>query len=270
MQSSRYLPNPEHLSTVSATILLAFALSRFIQFPAQQLRISIIGIIIPFNINAQLITLPIVAFLAAAGADWLIRSHPLWKKKSTIQHWLLPMLTALVLAFPISRLPLGTRWWLSFIVGAVLLMAVLLAEYIIIDPDDARRAVASTALVAVSYAIYFIFAVALHLLGYRLLITFITILFTTFLVSYRSFTLRQFGHSPLVESGLIAIITAQVSSSLHYWPISPVSYGLALLGLSYALMLFILIINTQTLTRKALTEPFILLIIAWITAFWLK
>lgn len=270
MQSTRYLPDTDRLSIISATILLAFSLSRFVHIPEQQLRLSFAGILILINLNTQLFTLPIVAGLAASGSDWLIRSHPHWKKKHSFQHWLLPLLTAFVLGFPITILPLSASWWISYILGAAILMGVLLAEYIIVDPNDARRALASTALVAVSYVIYFIFTVAFQLLGYRLLVTLPAIMLATFFVSFRSFTLRLPGHFPLIESAVISLIITQFAAAFHYWPISPVSYGLVLLGLSYSLFLFFMKFTSPLPIKKALPEPLAILLLAWLVAYWLK
>lgn len=270
MSQKSTLPDINQVSIIVAGILLAYAVSRLSSIPAQEIRIHLPGLLIMFNLNVQFLTIPIVAGMAAAGSDWLIHTHPLWRGRFAIQHWLLPMLTALVLAFPITQLPYGTSWWLTFLVGALILMAVLLAEYITIDPQDFRQPIASSGLISVSYALYFIFCLAIYLFGYRLIFAFPSITLAAFLVSLRSFNLRIPNHWMFLESSLIALVAGQIATALHYWPISPISYGLALLGPTYALFLFIIRLQQPSKNKYRFIEPALIFILCWFLAYWLK
>jgi len=264
------LPDINQISVIVAGILLAYAVSRLTSIPAEEVHIRLPGLLIKFNLNIQFLTIPIVAGMAATGSDWLIRTHPLWRKGFAIQHWLLPMLTALVLAFPINQLPYGTSWWLTFLFGALILMAVLLAEYITIDSQDFRQPIASSGLIAVAYALYFIFCLATNLFGYRLIFAFPSITLATFLVSLRSFNLRSPNHWMFLESSLIALVAGQIAAAIHYWPISPISYGLALLGPTYALFLFIIRLHQQSKNKYKFFEPGLIFVLCWLLAYWLK
>ena len=59
------------------------------------------------------------------------------------------------------------------------------------------------------------------------------------LVSLRTLRLRLGDRWCYLEAGLVALITVQIAAALHYWPLSPVTFGLALLGPAYALTKFL-------------------------------
>jgi hypothetical protein len=73
---SRHLPNPERLSVLAATILLAYALTRFVTLPGWVLTARPLGILISLRINVQTIIPLLVAGLMAAGSSWLLSDHP--------------------------------------------------------------------------------------------------------------------------------------------------------------------------------------------------
>jgi hypothetical protein len=149
-----HLPNIDKLSSLIAMILLAYTLARFINIPIHKYSLQLPGLFVSFEINIRTIVVLLVAGLTATGADALLHQHPSIKGNSTLEHWLLPALTAWVIGFPLFQLPLGPQWWISFGLGGILLMLVLVAEYITVDPNDIRQPVATAGLSAVSFAIY--------------------------------------------------------------------------------------------------------------------
>jgi len=270
VQNRQYLPNTDQISIIAATILLAYAMAGFISFPEQQLRLEFWSIYVVFSLNAQSIIMIVASILAATGSDWLIRSHPLWNNKNTLEHWALPLLTALVLGFLIGRFEGGTYGWISYILGAAFLMVVLISEYITVNPADVRYPIAVTNLLAITYFLYLIFCVLIRFLDYRLLYTLPSIFFATLLVSLRSFKLRQPQKWSFSEALFISLMTTQLAAALHYWPISPLSFGLCLFGVAYALFLLIYQPNSNPRAKIGYLEPLVLLISSWLLAYWLK
>ena len=125
MLRPRYLPNPDRLSVLAAMILLAYALTRFIDLPAREIAVQLPGFYLAYQINVRTIVAMLAAGLTATGADWMLQEHPALKNKGTFEHWLLPALTAWVIGLPLYQLPNGPLWWAGFLIGGVLLMAVL-------------------------------------------------------------------------------------------------------------------------------------------------
>jgi hypothetical protein len=66
-----------------------------------------------------------------------------------------------------------------------------------------------------------------------------------------------------IWAGGIALISAQLASALHYWPISPIQFGLALLGPLYALTSLAGSLGEESPLRRAALEPLAALLLAW-------
>jgi hypothetical protein len=267
---SRHLPVSDRLSVLAATILLAYAASRFVDLPARSYAVQFPGLYLAIDINVRTIIGLLVAGLTASGADWLIRDHPARKGKSTLEHWLVPALTAGVIGVPLYGLPLGLAWLVGFIVGGALLMLVLLAEYIVVDPEDERYSLAAAGLTAVSFALYLMLAIALRSTGLRLFYLMPIMTLAGGLVALRTLHLRIRNQWAFMQSGALALIIAQITTSLHYLPLSPITYGLALIGPAYALTNLIGSLTEGATFRQSITEPLLVLIIVWGTAAWTR
>jgi len=147
------------------------------------------------------------------------------------------------------------------------MVLVIIAEYIAVDLNDIRLPLASAALSAVSFALFLIFAGVLHAAGVRLLFNIPALFFAAWLVSLRVINLRLHGEWTVYESAIIAFVVGQIAAAFYYWPLAPITYGLLLLGPSYALIsLFCNLIEEKPL-RQVVMEPVISVVIAWGAAF---
>ena len=234
-QEHRNLPNTNRLSVLSASILLAYSLLPFIQFPDRNLIFQLAGITFTFQMDFFTVIVLICAGLAATGTDWLIRDHPRLGAQRTYPHLLIPAMTSWVIGVPLSQLAVGLQWWAVFAFGGLLLVFVLISEYIAVDPYDNRHAPASVGLTAVSYALFLILSITLVASGTRLYVLLPALGFSVFLVTLRNLNLRLGGRWCVVWSAAIALVIGQVAAALHYWPLSPLRIGLVILGLAYAL-----------------------------------
>ncbi len=266
----RNLPDVNHVSAVAAMIVLAYTLERFIDLPTWQISQQLPGLYIELTIDVNLITSILVACMTFAGANWLIHQHPAAQGKQTFVHAILPALTALVIGIPLSGVPVSLGWWLGLIGSAIILVLVLIAEYIAVDPQDIQLPVASAALSAVSFAIFLVLAGALRTAGMRLLFNAPILAFAAWLVSLRVINLRLRGEWTIYESGIIALVVGQITAAFNYWPLSPIAFGLLLLGPSYALVsLFCSLIEGKSY-RQFILEPLLSMVIAWGAAFVLR
>jgi hypothetical protein len=268
MLRPRHLPDADRLSILAATILLAYATARFVDVPARDLAAQLPGIYLAVEINTRTVVSLLVAGLTATGADWLLRDHPAMRSRSTFQHWLLPALTAWVIGVPLDQLPFGPQWLASFVIGGALLMLVLVAEYIVVDPDDVRHALASAGLTALSFALFLMLAITLRSSGGRLFLILPALTIAAGLVSLRTLNLRLQGRWMFLHALALALIVAQFAASLHYWSIPPIAYGLALLGPAYALTSLVGGLSEGEPLRQAIIEPALVLFFVWGTAIW--
>jgi hypothetical protein len=275
----RYLPDPERLSTLAATILLAFTVSRLARLPEYDFSLQLPGFFLSLPLNANTVIALLVGGLTASGANWLLHDHPALRgsaandgtvKGSTFQHWLLPALTALVIGVPLFQLPLSLLWWAVLAVGCGVLVLVLVAEYIAVDVEDVRYPIAGAALTAVSFALFLGLAIFLKVGGLRLFQVGPALGLAAVLVSLRTFQLRLPGEWKFEESIIVGLIVLQMSAALHYWPLSPISFGLAVLAPTYALCSLVSGLLEGVSWRQALLEPVIVLVFLWGSAIWFR
>lgn len=259
-------PNTERLSVVAAVIMLAYALNRFVEIPAQVIELQIPGLYLAFEINDSILTALLVAGLAATGADWLLRDHPGRNKQRVFPHMLLPAVTALAIGIPLNQMDFGIAWWAGLLAGTILLVLVFMAEYIVIDAQDVRQPLAAASLSAVAFAIYLVLATTLRGAGTRLFFILPSLIAATWLVSIRSLYLRLHGLWVVYESAIIALIVGQLAAALHYLPLTPLRFGLILLGPAYALTSLFSGLIEEKPTPKLLIEPAIVIGISWLGA----
>lgn len=269
MERTSYLPDADRLSILSAVILLAYAASRFVDLPPREYDLQLPGLYLAVELNIYTIVALMVAGLTATGADLLLRNHPALGDKRTVEHWLLPALTAWTLGIPLNQLPVGPQWLISFAVGGGLLMLVLVAEYIAVDPEDERYPLASASLTAVSYALFLLLTITLESAGFRLFLILPALLIAAGLVSLRTLHLRLNGCWLYLPTIVIVVILAGIISALHYWPLSPITYGLLILGPAYSLTSLIGALFEGQPLKRAIVEPAVVLLAVWGTAIWI-
>jgi hypothetical protein len=257
------MPNPDHLSVLAATILIAYASVRLIDLPLEPLNMQLPGFFLSVEINAATLITLLVAGLMATGSDLLLRDHPMLKGRLTLEHWLLPALTAWVIGVPLYRLPLSPQWLAGFAIGGALLILVLIAEYISVDPQDRRYGLASAGLTAVSFALFLMLAIAMRSAGLRLFYILPALTLAASLVILRTLHLRLGGRWLFLETAALTLFVAQLVAAFHYLPLSPIAYGLALLGPAYALSSLISALSEGIPIRQAILEPCLALIAMW-------
>ena len=260
---SKHLPKLDRISILAATILLIYILARFIDFPAQEYFIPFPGAYLSFDLNSYTIVGIFIIGLTSSGVDWLLREHPALEGRYTFQHWLLPTLTAWAIGAALIRQPFGILWWIGFALGSSILILVVLAEYVTVDPGDIRQLPASMALTAVAFALYFILVVIVRAGGMRLFLIVPTISIAAGLVSLRVLHLQLGGLWAFIPTAVIMLITAQITAAIYYLPISPSAFALFLVGLVYAMTNLAAGILSQKTWRQYFIEPVLILVITW-------
>ena len=269
MKKNHYLPDTNRISVLTAIVLLAFALTRLLSASTYNLGVQIFGRIILFEFDLRLVIIILASGLTATGMDWLLRSHPMMGKKHTVEHWLVPMLTALILGLSLYLLPDGPLWWVGFGLGGILLVSVFWAEYVVVSPGDTSYPTAMIVLTVTSFALYLVLALALRYSNIRLFLLTPALFVATILVSLRILNLRLGGLWELAWSAGIAMVGVQLAAGLHYLPISPVRYGIFLLGTLYALTSLAASLMEGIPLRRAVVEPLMMLLLVWSAGIWL-
>ena len=271
MNEHRYLPDSTRLSVLTASVLLAFALTRVINVPgffSLPLLVGNIRFTLSFNLNTVIVLL--AAGMTATGMDWLLRTHPLLEKGETREHWLLPTLTVLVIGIALYTLPNSPIWWLGFGLGAAIFLVVALSEYVVVDPNDARYPVATAILTVLAFVIFLILAVALKAANARLIMLIPALFLGGGLAALRTLHLRLNERWEVAWAAGIGFVAAQLGAALHYLPLTPVRFGLALLAPLYALTVLAVSLVEGNPFRRAFLEPTIMLVLFWGLAIWFR
>ncbi|NWF65073.1 MAG: hypothetical protein HXY38_12290 [Chloroflexi bacterium] len=269
-ENESQLPFTDRMGMLIASVLLTFALTRLFESPRLTVSISLPGFYyaIPLTLGS-LMTL-LAAALTAAGMDWLTREHPASEgKRYSLEHLLLPTLTAFVMGTPLNLLADSPAWWSGFVFGALLLAAVCTAEYIAIDPATPSFSLARAGLTAVAYALFLILVTSLRFSGARMALIVPSIFIVAGLISLRILHLDGKDRWDFPWAFGIALVCAQIGAGLHYWPLSPVQFGVALTGPLYALTMLSASLAEDIPLRRAIAAPALILGMAWVIAIFL-
>jgi hypothetical protein len=238
MQRKTSLPDLERLSIVTATIMFAFALTQLISFPTQKYSFTIFGLLISIALNFHIIVIVITVLLAAAGMDWIIQSCPNDKiddhRLLTIRHWIVPVLTSMVIGVALFSFSGSVLWWVVYFLGSLLLFAVFIAEYSVFTAEDKINPLAIIGLTALSFVLFLLLSIAVFSAGIRLYLRLPLLGVGALMVSLRTLFLRLGKWYPLWGL-VISLITAEIVVGFHYLPLSPIRLGLVLVGVVYVL-----------------------------------
>ena len=263
MNEQRYLPDSDRVGMLTSTVLLAFALTHLVQAPEFNIDIQLPGFFFQLPLNLPAAMGLLTAGLTATGMDWLLRGHPSLNGQATYQWWLLPTLTTFVIGVPLSILPNGVAWWVGFLVTGAFLFFVFVAEYVVVDPGAPYYAISMAGLTAIAYTLFFLLAVALRYAGARLYILVPALFLAATLASLRILHLRLTGRWEYAWALGIAFVCAQIASALHYWPLSPVQFGLMLIGSLYGLTNIAANLGEDQPARRAVLAPAIVIGLCW-------
>ncbi len=226
MQRSRF-PSRDRLGVLTAVIVLAYTLSRALEIPPLTVSLRLPGWSLDLAFGGATLTLLLVAALISTGADTVIRSHPRFRGRTTLVHWIAPGATALVLGAALNVAPEGPIWWSGLGLSAIALIAVLVAEYRLVDPGDPARNAAVLALTALTYALALTLFGLLHSLGARTAVAATVGGVTAAALAWRLFALRAVP--PAAAAGyalIVGVISAEIIWAVNYWRITPAGAAL--------------------------------------------
>jgi len=269
VENTHNFPKTDRISVITASILVSYALLPFVQIPSRQLAFTIFGILISLNFNFYNLISLITAALAAAGTDWMLREHPNRGDYSTIPHLILPALTAGAIGIPLGFLTVSPTWWIILGLGSILVLVVLVGEYVSINKHSQYFPIALMVLSAVSFGLFLIIVIAFRAANLRLYLTAAILPIVYAFFSLRVLQLRLGGSWPIKWTAVITLAIVQFTIGLYYWPLSPVRFGLLLLGPAYALIGIASSLEESSALSDIYMEPLIMLGIIWLLAIFL-
>lgn len=262
-EQSHFTPDPNRIGLLTSTVLLTLALANLVPSQGFNLEVQLPGFLFALPLNIATLMNVLTAGLAATGMDWLLRGHPSLNGRSTFQWWLLPTLTTFVLSVLLSTLPDGPAWWIGFLVSSVLLFFVFLAEYLAVNPDVPYYNLSVAGLTAISHTLFFVLSIALRAGQTRLYILLPALFIASALASLRILHLRMGGKWEFAWALGIGLVCAQIAAGLHYWSLTPIQFGLLLIGPLYGLIDLAVNLDENIPARRAALEPAVVASLCW-------
>lgn len=263
VEQEKYTPDSNRIGLVTATVLLVLTLTRIIPSPQFNFELQLPGFLLSLPFNIDTIMGLLTACLTATGMDWLLRGHPALHGRPTFEWWLLPTLTTFVISVPLTILPNGRAWWIGLLISGIFLFFVFLAEYISVDPDAPYYTVSMIGLTAIAYTLFFVLAIALRTSEIRLFLLAPALFLAAALASLRILHLHLSGKWEFAWAVGIGLIAVQLTAGLYYWPLSPIQFGLILIGPLYSIINLAINLSESIPTRRAVVEPVVVTAVCW-------
>jgi hypothetical protein len=259
----RYLPDSNRIGLLTSTVLLALVLARLIPSSGFDLEAQFPGFLLSLPLDSTTIMSILTAGLTATGMDWLLRGHPSLNNRPTFQWWLLPTLTAFVISIPLATLPNSPYWWVGLILGGTFIFFVIFAEYIVVASNAPYYSLSVAVLTSISYSLFFVLAIALSIGNLRLFIILPILFIAALLAVLRILYLRMSGRWEFAWSLGISLVCVQLAAGLHYWPLTPIQFGLLLIGPLYGLINLAVNLNESIPARRAALGSSIVAALCW-------
>ena len=129
---------------------------------------------------------------------------------------------------------------------------------------------ARAGLTALAYALFLILVTSLRFSGARMFLLVPVIFIVAALISLRILHLDGTDRWDFPWAIGIGIVCAQIGAGLHYWPLTPIQFGLALTGPLYALTMLSASLTENIPVRRAALGPAIIVGLAWVSVIFLR
>ncbi len=220
-----------HLSVTTWIVLASLTFGLLLTIPERTFSISVFGSPIDFRFSAAFL-----AGLAALAATWAgleaaLRTHP---QKDLLQHtyrfWGLPTAIVLTSAVLLPEITAEGVWLITLALTGVALAASMAGEYHTIDPNAPEYGNARLLLNGLAYAVAAVAFILIYLSRSRSLVSATLIGVSAGLLAMdllRGSRARM--RLVFLYSALIALMLAQLTVILNYWPFASVRVALVLL-----------------------------------------
>ncbi|HSB89066.1 MAG TPA: hypothetical protein VLD63_03455 [Anaerolineales bacterium] len=227
-------PDRDRLSALAALLLLAVTLVRVVTLPELAARLEILGLVVSLRLSSETVLLTLASAVTITGSDWLVRSHPRFPTQGRrVDHLILPGLATLALGLVLTSFPKGTALWIGLPIAAAVLVAVLVGEFLVVDPDDPRAETAALGLRAMGFVVLTLGLTGILGRETRAVFAIPSVAIGATILAWRLLRLRFDPPARWQHALAAGAVAAEVAWALHYWPLPPLPAALALTLLTY-------------------------------------
>lgn len=227
-----------HLSVTLWAALAALVLGAVLRLPERAFTAQMLGSPITIMITARMLTGLVAVVIVCAGLEAAIRTHPRQDLLNhTYRYWGLPSAIVLTAAAVLPTAPSDAWWLVGLALTGLALGAATIAEYHAIDHDSPRFHNARLALNGLCYLLAALAFVLIYSSRSRSLISATLISGIGGLLALDLLRESTRGHlAALLYGAVTAVVLAQFTWVLNYWPYLSIRVGLILLVVFYLLV----------------------------------
>ena len=223
----------DRLSVLTGVIILALALTRFMESPIRPLSTTILGSTAGIDLSATTLAPLLIGSLGLTAAESLVRSHPLARRgqlgRSAV-YWIVPGSISLALASWLILVEDLGVWTVGIIASSILIPLALAAEYRSIGPSDQNRIVLIWGQRLLVYLAALLLFTRIFDWRARTILSGTAVLLVAALLSARLYWANGANRGDSILYGLVVgFLLGQLTWVLNYWPLSSLQGGVILL-----------------------------------------
>jgi hypothetical protein len=220
-------------NVLATLVVLGLILAAFLNLPAWSREIMVLGSPLTVRISQTTMISLLLTGIVCAGTDTVVRLHPrarLIDGSFSFVTWTVPALTTALAAALLPRAPSIIYRAAGYILTGLILILLISAEYVTIDPDDRRYPTARLLLNGWAYLLALAVFVLIYSLKARSLVSATAVTLVSALLSLELLRGAGQGFGRTALYALIAgLSTGQVIWAMNYMRLGGVSGGLVLL-----------------------------------------
>lgn len=235
------MENYDRLSILVSIVLLGLVLTFIIELPTTVIQGTLFGSPITLTLSTRVFMVILLSALTAIGTEYIMRAHPDFEQQGITGYsflfWILPTFVTMIAATFIPLLVSNLFVWL-FALGltAIMLSAVIVAEYRSINPKDSAYMPVRLFLNLVTYLSGLLLFTAIYRAKLRSVLSASGVLFISTLLALALLRAERDATAQTWTYALICgLILAEATWALNYWGVGGVAGGGLLLLLFYFL-----------------------------------
>jgi hypothetical protein len=223
----------DRAAVVASLVMIGLLLTAVVDLPTWSIQRQILGSPLTLTVSQTWLVGIVLMALVCAGTDSIVRSHPLAQTGQmhlSFVTWILPALTVFLAALFLGQAPTRLYWAGGILLSGLVLVLVISAEYLSVDPaaplyDRARLVLNVLAYLLALVAFGLVYASRTRSL---LSATTITVVGTLLALEFLRTANQGFGRT-LLYAFIAGLATGEVVWAMNYWRISGLTGGLILL-----------------------------------------
>ena len=230
----------DRASITVSIVLVGIVLVLVLEIPSRVFELEPFGTPLTLSITGARVVSLLLVGLTCAGAEAVMRVHPLVRRRViryTFPGWVLPALATMALTLVLPESPGLFYWLLGLAAGGAIIAWLMLAHYQLLSRQEENTTALQTGQSIIAYLIGLVFFVSIYDTRLRSLVTATSVaavssLIAISILSGSKHSLKQ----GIVYAGVIGLLMGQMTWALNYWRANTLSVGVLMMMIFYVLV----------------------------------